>query len=76
MRGAQALAHDRAAVRPDSISDGRAGQGPVGFFRGATESFLMRMTDLFLTIPLLVTAAVVAATAAAVRWSWRSCSAC
>jgi ABC-type dipeptide/oligopeptide/nickel transport system permease subunit len=30
-----------------------------GFFRGATESFLMRMTDLFLTIPLLVTAAVV-----------------
>ena len=36
----------------------------------------MRMTDLFLTIPLLVTAAVVAATAAAVRWSWRSCSAC
>jgi peptide/nickel transport system permease protein len=30
-----------------------------GFFRGATEAVLMRITDLFLTIPLLVTAAVV-----------------
>jgi peptide/nickel transport system permease protein len=31
-----------------------------GYFRGWVESVLMRITDLFLTVPLLVTAAVVA----------------
>ena len=31
-----------------------------GFFRGWVEGVLMRITDLFLTVPLLVTAAVVA----------------
>jgi ABC-type dipeptide/oligopeptide/nickel transport system permease subunit len=32
----------------------------AGYFRGWTEGVLMRITDLFLTVPLLVTAAVVA----------------
>jgi len=31
----------------------------AGYFGGGTESLLMRVTDIFLTIPLLVTAAVV-----------------
>jgi len=31
----------------------------AGYFRGWTEGVLMRVTDLFLTVPLLVTAAVV-----------------
>jgi ABC-type dipeptide/oligopeptide/nickel transport system permease subunit len=32
----------------------------AGYFRGRTEAVLMRLTDLFLVVPLLVTAAVVA----------------
>ncbi|HVN13445.1 MAG TPA: ABC transporter permease, partial [Kineosporiaceae bacterium] len=32
----------------------------AGYFRGRTESILMRITDLFLVVPLLVTSAVVA----------------
>jgi ABC-type dipeptide/oligopeptide/nickel transport system permease subunit len=32
----------------------------AGYFRGRTEGVLMRITDLFLTVPLLVTSAVVA----------------
>ena len=61
------------AGHPDLVADRRLASGSSstvlgvivgafsGYYRGATESVLMRFTDLMLTIPLLVIAAVVAA---------------
>ncbi|UJH71005.1 ABC transporter permease [Ornithinimicrobium sp. INDO-MA30-4] len=68
MRGTQRSLTVAFTVGILSTLIGTAVGAAAGYFRGWTEAILMRLTDLFIVIPLLVLAAVVAKAAGGTVW--------
>src|SRR6266545_7970834 len=70
LRGAQKSVQVALLVALLSTSFGSVLGAVAGYYRGATDSVLMRFTDLVLTVPLIAILAVLAATLADKAGNW------